>query len=47
MKKPLSPKQKKLASAADPKDQITGDDFKALKGKKAPKKASAKKAKKK
>lgn len=33
-KKGLSPKQKKLAGAANPKDKITGDDFKALKGKK-------------
>ena len=26
----LSDKQKKIASAAEPKDKITGDDFKAL-----------------
>jgi len=32
--KGLSPKQKKIAGAANPKDKITGDDFKALKGKK-------------
>ena len=30
-KKSLSPKQKKIAGAADPKDKITGADFKALK----------------
>ena len=29
--KSLSPKQKKIAGAADPKDKITGADFKALK----------------
>lgn len=29
--KKLSPKQKKIAGAADPKDKITGADFKALK----------------
>jgi len=33
-KKSMSPKQKKLAGAANPKDKITGDDFKALKAKK-------------
>lgn len=33
-KKKLSPAQKKLASAAPPPDEITGDDFKALKKKK-------------
>ena len=27
----LSPKQKKIAGAADPKGKITGADFKALK----------------
>ena len=26
----LSPKQKKIASAAEPKDKITGEDFAAL-----------------
>jgi len=26
----LSPKQKKLAAAAEPRDKITGEDFKAL-----------------
>ena len=26
----LSPKQKKIASAAEPRDQITGEDFAAL-----------------
>jgi hypothetical protein len=31
MKKELSQKQIKLAAAAEPRDQITGDDFKALK----------------
>ena len=30
----LSPKQKKIAGAAEPKDKITGADFKALKAKK-------------
>ena len=34
MKKPkLSPKQKNIASAAEPKTKINGADFKALKGK--------------
>lgn len=33
-KKPLSPKQKKIASAAAPKDKITGADFKKKIGKK-------------
>jgi hypothetical protein len=33
-KKSLSPKQAKLASAAEPKDKIDGKDFKALKKKK-------------
>ena len=32
--KKLSPKQKKIAEAAEPKDEITGADFKALKDKK-------------
>ena len=32
--KKLSPKQKKLAGASNPKDKITGADFKALKKKK-------------
>ena len=32
--KGLSLKQKKIAGAAKPMDKITGDDFKALKGKK-------------
>jgi len=32
--KKLSPKQKKIAGAANPKDKITGEDFKALKAKK-------------
>lgn len=31
--KKLSPKQKKIAGAAEPKDKITGADFKALKKK--------------
>jgi hypothetical protein len=36
MEKKLSPKQMKIAGAANPKDKITGADFKALKkGKKA------------
>jgi hypothetical protein len=34
MKPSLSPKQKKVAGAAAPKDKITGADFKALKKKK-------------
>ena len=29
----LSPKQKKIAAAADPKDRITGADFQALRNK--------------
>lgn len=33
-KKKLSPAQKKIAAAAPPPDEITGADFKALKGKK-------------
>jgi hypothetical protein len=33
-KKKLVGKQKKLAAAAPPPDEITGDDFKALKNKK-------------
>lgn len=32
-KKTLSPKQKRVASAANPKNKITGADFKALKRK--------------
>tara|TARA_R100001510_G_C7486286_1_gene96038 strand:+ start:165 stop:275 length:111 start_codon:yes stop_codon:yes gene_type:complete len=35
--KKLSPKQKKIASKAAPKNKITGADFKALKKKKAKK----------
>ena len=31
MKKELSPKQQKIAQAAEPRDQITGDDFSVLK----------------
>ena len=31
MAKDLTPKQKKIAGAANPKDKITGADFKALK----------------
>ena len=34
----LTPKQKKIAAAAQPRDQITGADFKALRGKSRPKK---------
>ena len=30
----LSPKQKKIASASEPKNKINGADFKVLKGKK-------------
>ena len=33
--KKLSPKQKKIAGAAAPKDKITGADFKAMKKGKA------------
>ena len=33
--KKMSPKQKKIAKAAAPKNKITGADFKALKRKKA------------
>ena len=33
MKKSLSSKQKKVASVANPKNKITGADFKALKKK--------------
>jgi hypothetical protein len=40
--KKLSPKQKKLASVAEPRDKITGDDFKALK---KTKKSTSKKGK--
>jgi len=29
--KTLSPKQKKIASMAEPKDKITGEDFKKMK----------------
>lgn len=32
--KNLTPKQSKIASAANPKNKITGADFKALKNKK-------------
>ena len=32
-KKTLTPKQKKIASAANPKNKITGADFKKLKKK--------------
>lgn len=35
MAKKLTPKQKKLANVANPKDKITGADFKALKKGKA------------
>ena len=38
-KKSLSPKQKKIANAANPKDKITGEDFKALKKKPKKKKS--------
>lgn len=30
--KKLSPKQKKIAAAAEPREKITGADFKALRG---------------
>jgi hypothetical protein len=36
--KKLSPKQKKIASQASPRNKITGADFKALKRKKKAKK---------
>ena len=39
MSKSLTPKQKKIANAAEPKDKITGADFKALKKKPKKKKA--------
>ena len=32
--KKMSPKQKKMAAAASPKNKITGADFKAMKNKK-------------
>jgi len=35
MKKTLSPKQKKIAAAAEPTEKITGEDFAALKDKPA------------
>lgn len=34
MKKKLTPKQKKIAAVTNPKNKITGADFKALKKKK-------------
>ncbi len=34
MKKSLSPKQKKVAAVASPRNKITGADFKVLKKKK-------------
>lgn len=34
--KVLSEKQRKIAAAAQPRDKITGADFKALRGKKRP-----------
>ncbi len=37
--KKLSPKQKKLARVASPRNKISGADFKKLKGKKSGKKA--------
>lgn len=40
----LTTKQKKIAAAAEPRDQITGADFKALRGKERPKKARPKMA---
>ena len=41
--KKLSPKQKKIASAANPKDKITGADFKVLKNAKGKKQAMPRK----
>lgn len=41
--KKLSPKQKKIASAAHPKNKITGEDFKALKSAKGRKQAMPRK----
>lgn len=41
--KKLSPKQKKIAGAAGPKDKITGADFKALKKAKGKKMAMPRK----
>lgn len=41
-KKVLSPKQKKIAAKADPKDKITGDDFKKLREEKKDKKSDKK-----
>lgn len=43
MAKELSPKQKKLASVAAPKNKITGADFKALKAAKGKKQAMPRK----
>ena len=40
----LTVKQKKIAAAAEPRDQITGADFNALRGKERPKKARPKMA---
>lgn len=37
----LSDKQKKIAEQAEPKDKITGEDFKQMKKKKTSKKRSA------
>lgn len=41
--KKLSPKQKKIAAAAEPRDKITGADFKALRGAKGRKQAMPRK----
>ncbi len=35
--KKLSAKQRKIAAAAEPRDEITGADFKALRGRKSKK----------
>ena len=40
----LTTKQKKIAAAAEPRNEITGADFKALRGKSRPKKARPKMA---
>ena len=42
---PYSPKQKKLARVAPPRDKITGADFAKLRGKKKPSNGAAKKKK--
>jgi len=41
LQKKLLGNQKKIAEQAPPKDEITGEDFKALRDKKKPKRRSA------